>query len=259
MKGIERACGRSVKKTAHVALVLLLGAAFAALVSAALPCSAAEVRNLKPGEKNGSAVFTYDLVGQKGEKEAEVSVVLILDGKEYPENELHLTGDFGTVKVGKHKRITWHVTKDFADGFDGEIKYRITASSEAGPAESIGPEEPQAELDPQTEPEPPAEKPRKKGRVSSMAASGHYAGGGRMLTETGTVVALDDAGGIVIKTGRSSGHMTVGAAIQSDTVVVVKGRRVPVSRMGSEIAVGDTVTLRYLKGDDLYARQITKQ
>ncbi len=259
MKGIKRACGRSAKKTAHVALVLLLGAAFAALVSAALPCSAAEVRNIKPSERSGNAVFTYDLVGHKGEKDAEVSVVLILDGKDYPENELHLTGDYGTVKVGKHKRITWHVAKDFADGFDGEIRYRITASSQAGAVEAIGPEEPQADFDPQAEPDPPAEKPRKKGRVSSMAVAERHAGGGRILTETGTVVALDDAGGIVIKTGRSSGHMTVGAAIQSDTVVVVKGRRVPVSRMGSEIAVGDTVTLRYLKGDDLYARQITKQ
>ena len=82
-----------------------------------------------------------------------------------------------------------------------------------------------------------------------------------MLTETGVVTALDlSVGGIVIQTGSGKkGGMTVGAAIQADTVITVKGRRVSISEMGDEVVVGDTVTLKYLKGDDLYALQIIKR
>ncbi len=271
MKGMGSVCVRQAGTAGHLALVLLLGAMSVALLSAALPVSAAEVRNIRPGEKGGNAVFTYDLVGQKGEKEAEVSVVLILDGKEYQEGELHLAGDHGTVKVGKHKRVTWQIKKDFPDGFDGEVAYRITASSAAAAPETAEQEEMQAEPEATEEtevtgPAQPAEQPhkRKKGRrVAATAAGGFGRGhaGGRMLTETGTVTALDlSAGAIVIETGkfRKQG-MTVGAAIQADTVVTVKGRKIPASDIGEEIAVGDTVTLKYLKGDDLYALQIIKR
>jgi hypothetical protein len=265
MKGMSSVCGRPARRAGHFALVLLLGGMFVALLSAALPAAAAEVRNIRPDEKGGNALFTYDLVGQKGEKEAEVSVVLILDGKEYQEGDLHLTGDYGTVKVGKHKRVTWHVTKDFPDGFDGEVAYRITASSVAAAPEMAEQEELQAESE-AAEAAETAERPQKqkKGRKLAAVAAARFEGGhagGRMLTETGTVTALDvSIGAIVIQTGKGRKEgMTVGAAIQGNTVVSVKGRKIPVSDIGDEIAVGDTVTLKYLKGDDLYALQIIKR
>ena len=268
MKGVGSVCGRPASRAGHLALIILLGGMFVALLSAALPVSAAEVRNIRPGEQGGNAFFTYDLVGQKGEKEAEVSVILILDGKEYQEGELHLTGDYGTVRIGKHKRVTWQMKKDFPDGFDGEVAYRITASSVAAAPETAGQEEMQAEsevVEP-AETAQPAERPhkqKKSGKRAAVAAarfeSGHA--GGRMLTETGTVTALDlAAGAIVIQTGKGRKEgMTVGAAIQAETVVTVTGKKVPVSGIGDEISVGDTVTLKYLKGDDLYAVQIIKR
>jgi hypothetical protein len=267
MKGMGSVCGRPASRAGHLALIILLGGMFVALLSAALPVSAAEVRNIRPGEQGGNAFFTYDLVGQKGEKEAEVSVILILDGKEYQEGELHLTGDYGTVRIGKHKRVTWQMKKDFPDGFDGEVAYRITASSVAAAPETAEEEiqaEPEA-VEP-AEPAQPAERPHKQKKSrkrAAVAAAGFESGhaGGKMLTETGTVTALDlAAGAIVIQTGKGKKEgMTVGAAIQADTAVTVMGKKVPVSEIGEEIAVGDTVTLKYLKGDDLYALQIIKR
>ena len=180
MKGMVGVCGRPAGTAGHLALILLLGGMIVAFLSAALPASAVEVRNIKPSEKGDNAVFTYDLVGKKGEKEAEVKVVLILDGKEYQEGELNLTGDYGTVKVGKRKLVTWHIKKDFPEGFDGEVTYRITASSVAAAPEATEQEEVQAEPETteETEPAQPSVQPQiqKKNKKRAAVAASRYEG-----------------------------------------------------------------------------------
>jgi hypothetical protein len=49
--------------------------------------------------------------------------------------------------------------------------------------------------------------------------------------------------------------MIVGAAVNNDTSIRVDGKAAALG----EISVGNTVTLRYLKADDLYAKEITKK
>ena len=49
--------------------------------------------------------------------------------------------------------------------------------------------------------------------------------------------------------------MDVGAVVDNDTVVKVKGKTATLR----DIRVGDTVTVRYLKSDNLYAKEITKR
>jgi len=88
------------------------------------------VDNLKVGQDGDKAVATYDLVGKNGEKEAKVTVAIIIDGKRRTAETLHLTGDFGKrVKVGLGKKIIWKATADLPSNFDGELSWDVTAAS----------------------------------------------------------------------------------------------------------------------------------
>jgi hypothetical protein len=78
---------------------------------------------------------------------------------------------------------------------------------------------------------------------------------GTMRTVTGKVVAVDDAGkGIVVSTPIGNNQvMDVGAIVNAETVIKVAGKKASLS----DIKVGDTAKLRYLKSDDLYAKEIS--
>jgi peptidyl-prolyl cis-trans isomerase C len=105
-----------------LALLLLLVSVFPALAAAA------EVKNLKVGQEGDSAVATYDLVATAGEREAEVSVAIIIDGQRRTADRLRLSGDFGkNVKVGTGKRIVWEATADLPSNFDGELNWDVAA------------------------------------------------------------------------------------------------------------------------------------
>ena len=79
-------------------------------------------------------------------------------------------------------------------------------------------------------------------------------------SETGKVTAIDPAGkGIVITTGQGQAAMDVGAVIQPDTVLMVKGKKVPLAQLQDSVQVGDTVTVKYIKTSDLYAKEIIKK
>jgi hypothetical protein len=83
---------------------------------------AAEVKNLKIVQEGDKAIATYDLIGLAGEREAEVSVAIIIDGKRRTSDQLGLSGDFGKdVRTGAGKRIVWNATTDLPQGFDGEL------------------------------------------------------------------------------------------------------------------------------------------
>ena len=90
---------------------------------------AAEVKNLQSRQEGNRVLFEFDLVGD--EEEADVTVGLTVDGKEYKDKDLHLEGDYGKVKVGKGKKIYWNVLQDFPRGYSGDLDVEITAGPNA--------------------------------------------------------------------------------------------------------------------------------
>jgi len=80
---------------------------------------------------------------------------------------------------------------------------------------------------------------------------------GKMVTATGKVTSVDPEGKAItisVKTG-SSEMMDVGTIVNADTKVKAKGKPVALN----DIKEGDTVTTRYLKSDNLYAKEVTKK
>ena len=87
-----------------------------------------------------------------------------------------------------------------------------------------------------------------------------HAGAAGTQSGTGKVIAIDPGGqAIVIDVGAGKSPMTVGAVIKADTTLVIKGKHVPLSDLQKDIQVGDRVTLKYTKTDDLYAKEIIKK
>jgi hypothetical protein len=80
---------------------------------------------------------------------------------------------------------------------------------------------------------------------------------GIMRVATGKVTAVDPGGKGIVVSEKIGGKetMDVGTIVDKDTVIKVKGKKAPLN----DIAVGDTVTIRYLKSDDLYAKEIVKK
>jgi Cu/Ag efflux protein CusF len=80
---------------------------------------------------------------------------------------------------------------------------------------------------------------------------------GEMKSVTGKVTAVDPQGkGIVVMVNiGGKAPLDVGAIVNADTVVKVAGKKAELS----DIKDGDTVRLRYLQSDDLYAKEIVKR
>jgi hypothetical protein len=79
---------------------------------------------------------------------------------------------------------------------------------------------------------------------------------GKMESATGKVTSIDPQGkAITISAKVGKEVMDVGTAVDKDTVVKVKGKSATIN----DIKVGDTVTIRYLKSNDLYAKEIIKK
>ncbi len=79
---------------------------------------------------------------------------------------------------------------------------------------------------------------------------------GKMETATGQVTSVDPQGTAITiswKVGKET--LDAGAIVDKDTKVKVKGKAATLQ----DIKVGDTVTIRYLKSDNLYAKEITKK
>jgi hypothetical protein len=58
----------------------------------------------------------------------------------------------------------------------------------------------------------------------------------------------------------SGKHMLdVGAIVQPDTKLVVKGKDTPVTDLTENVKVGDNVTIQYVATNDLYATMISKK
>jgi len=79
---------------------------------------------------------------------------------------------------------------------------------------------------------------------------------GKMETATGVVTSVDPQGTAITITWKVGNEaLDVGTIVDKDTVVKVKGKTATLQ----DIRVGDTVTLRYLKSDNLYAKEIMKK
>ncbi len=82
----------------------------------------------------------------------------------------------------------------------------------------------------------------------------------KVMSGTGKVTAVDTEGkGIVIDVGSGKQAMTVGTVVGPDTKLMVKGKDVPLSDLQKDVKVGDTVTPKYEKSNDLYAKEIIKK
>ena len=79
---------------------------------------------------------------------------------------------------------------------------------------------------------------------------------GKMMTATGKVTSVDPQGTAITISAKAGKQMEdVGVIVNEQTVVKVKGKKASLS----EIKPGDTVQIRYLKSDNLYAKEITKK
>ncbi|HUJ90793.1 MAG TPA: hypothetical protein VLX12_11385 [Syntrophorhabdales bacterium] len=79
---------------------------------------------------------------------------------------------------------------------------------------------------------------------------------GKMQTATGEVTSVDPQGtAITISWNVGKETLDVGTIVDKDTMVKVNGKAATLQ----DIKVGDTVTIRYLKSDNLYAKEITKK
>jgi Cu/Ag efflux protein CusF len=77
-----------------------------------------------------------------------------------------------------------------------------------------------------------------------------------MKTATGKVIGVDPQGGGIAITMRAAGDdYDVGTIVDNSTKITVRGKPATLQN----IQVGDTVTIRYWKSDDLYAKEITKK
>lgn len=87
----------------------------------------AEVKNERVRQDGNRVVFEYDLEGD----EADISVQITVEGKNYTAKELHLEGDYGKVRPGKNRRVYWNVLQDFPRGLHGDVSAEIEAGGGA--------------------------------------------------------------------------------------------------------------------------------
>jgi len=112
-------------KVLNTCLIFIL---FVALLLA-LPLFAAELKNEVARQEGNRLVITYDLEGK--EKEAQVSLILTVDGKTYKASDLHVEGDVGKVPTGRDKRISWNILQDFPQGLHSAVDWELTTAGAA--------------------------------------------------------------------------------------------------------------------------------
>ena len=96
--------------------------------------------------------------------------------------------------------------------------------------------------------------------LSAFTLAGQALAQGKMQSFSGKVTNVDPAGkAIVIESGTGKGAMTVGAAVTGDTVLMVKGKKLPIADLVKEVKAGDMVGLKVERTSDLFAKEITKK
>ena len=72
---------------------------------------AAKIENERAAQAGKRVQFTYDLTGS--EADADVGIIITVQGRKYRTTDLHLEGDVGRVKIGKDKVISCNVLQVF--------------------------------------------------------------------------------------------------------------------------------------------------
>lgn len=92
--------------------------------------------------------------------------------------------------------------------------------------------------------------------LMNITAASAAEGKGKMETATGKVMSIDPQGkAITISTKAAEEAMDVGVIVNDETVIKVKGKKAALS----DIKAGDTVKIKYLRSNDLYAKEIEKK
>lgn len=79
---------------------------------------------------------------------------------------------------------------------------------------------------------------------------------GKMETATGKVTSIDPQGkAITVSAMAGKEAMDVGTVVDKDTMIKVSGKAATLK----DIKVGDTVTIHFLRSDNLYAKEIVKK
>ena len=116
---------RPDKLASHLTTRLLYALLF--LACFVFDSGAAEVKNAVARQEGNRVIFDYNLVGEPGESDTEVTFSLTVEGKSYSAKDLHLEGDVGKVKISNGKRIYWNVLQDFPRGYRGDLGWEILA------------------------------------------------------------------------------------------------------------------------------------
>jgi hypothetical protein len=93
-------------------------------------------------------------------------------------------------------------------------------------------------------------------KAAAVKGDGEHRTAGKMETATGKVASVDPQGKAITVMAKSGtkGMIDVGTIVNKETVVKVKGKTASLKN----IKPGDTVTVHYMKTNDLYAKEIMK-
>ncbi len=93
-----------------------------------------------------------------------------------------------------------------------------------------------------------------------LTAVNQAAAQSKMESFSGKVTAVDPGGkAIVVESGTGKAAITVGAIVGADTVLMVKGKKMPIADLGKEVKAGDMVGLKIERTTDIYAKEISKK
>src|SRR5271169_483496 len=112
--------------SAHITGLVSLLLSVMLVLLAAIPLYAAQVRDENVRQVGNRIVFEFDIDGGTNE-EANVALVLTINGKQYTAGQLHLEGDYGKTKTGKGRKIYWDVLRDFPGGLSSNMHWDLTA------------------------------------------------------------------------------------------------------------------------------------
>ncbi|MEI6702137.1 MAG: cytochrome c3 family protein, partial [Deltaproteobacteria bacterium] len=89
-----------------------------------------DVISAKAYQQGNRFVIEYDLGGNSP---ANLQFSIVVSGKSYPAERLHLEGDFGKgIRPGTGKKIIWNTLQDFPRGVRGEVRWSLNVEKKPG-------------------------------------------------------------------------------------------------------------------------------
>lgn len=89
-----------------------------------------DVINTKSYQQGNRLVIVFDLVG---DSPVNLLFSIVVQGKSYPAERLHLEGDFGKdIRPGTGKNIIWNTLQDFPRGVRGQVRWSLYVENKRG-------------------------------------------------------------------------------------------------------------------------------